>query len=67
MPEEQLKGSIKGNIKFKTYNGTHITQLGICAVIIKIKKFKKNMCILCSSRKWPGAAQDARYNSAKHN
>ena len=37
MPEEQLKGSIKGNIKLKTYNGTHITQLGTCAVLIKFK------------------------------
>ena len=28
MTEEQLKRSIKGNIKHKTYNRTHITQLG---------------------------------------
>ena len=41
MPEEQLKGSIKSNIKLKTYNGTHITQLGTCAVIIKFKNLKK--------------------------
>ena len=34
MPEEQLKGSMKGNIKPKTYNGTHITQLGTCTVLI---------------------------------
>ena len=26
MSEEQLKGSVKCNIKLKTYNGTHITQ-----------------------------------------
>ena len=25
MPEEKLKGSIKSNIKLKTYNGTYIT------------------------------------------
>ena len=37
MSEEQLKGSIKGNIKYKTYNGTHITQLGTCAISIKFK------------------------------
>ena len=41
MPEEQLTGSIKSNIKLKTYNGTHITQLGTCAVIIKLKNLKK--------------------------
>ena len=37
MPEEQLKGSIKSNVKLRTYNGTHITQLGTCAVKIKFK------------------------------
>ena len=42
MPEEQLKGSIKSNIKLKTYNGTHITQLGTCAVTIKFKNSKKH-------------------------
>ena len=42
MSEEQLKGSVKGSIKLKTYNGTHITQLGTCAVIIKFKNLKKN-------------------------
>ena len=41
MLEEELKGSIKGNIKLKTCNGTHITQLGTCAVIIKSTNFKK--------------------------
>ena len=40
MPEEQLKGYIKSNIKLKTYNGTHITQLGTCTVIIKFKNPK---------------------------
>ena len=37
MSEEQLQGSIKGNIKLTTYNGTHITQLGTCTVSIKFK------------------------------
>ena len=41
MPEEQLKGSIKSNIKLKMYNGTHITQLGTYAIIIKFKNLKK--------------------------
>ena len=41
MPEEQLKCSVKSNIKLGTYNGTHITQLGTCAVIIKFKSLKK--------------------------
>ena len=41
MPEEELKGSIKSNIKFKTYNGTYITQLGTCVVTIKFKNSKK--------------------------
>ena len=34
---EQLKGSIKSNVKLKTYNGRHITQLGTCAVLLKFK------------------------------
>ena len=42
MLEEWLKGSIKSNAKLRTYNGTHITQLGKCAVIIKFKNLKKN-------------------------
>ena len=42
MPEEQLKGSIKSNVKLRTYNGTHTTQLGTCAVINQIQKFEKN-------------------------
>ena len=41
MPEDQLKGSIKGNIKLKTYNGTYITQLGACTVTIEFKNSKK--------------------------
>ena len=44
MSKEQLKRSEKGNIKLKTYNGTHITQLGMCAVHIKFKNVKKR-CI----------------------
>ena len=67
MLEEQLKGSIKSNIKLRTCNGTHITQLGTCAVIIKFKDLKKKMCIFCSSRKQPGTAWDARHSSAKLN
>ena len=34
---EQLKRSIKSNIKLKTYNGMQIEQLGMCAVTIKFK------------------------------
>ena len=41
MPEEQLKGSIKSNIKLKMYNGTYITQLGTCEVTIEFKNSKK--------------------------
>ena len=41
MTEEQLKRSIKGYIKLKTYNGTHITQLGTCAVLVKFKNLRK--------------------------
>ena len=67
MSVEQLKGSVKGNIKLKTYNGTHITQLGTCAGLIKFKTLKKMMCIFCCSRKWPGAAYDTRHSSAQHN
>ena len=37
MTEEQLKRSIKGNIKLKMYNGTHITQLGTCMALVKFK------------------------------
>ena len=42
MPDKQLKGFIKSNIKLKMYNGTHIAQLGTCAVIIKFKNLKKH-------------------------
>ena len=44
MSKEQLKRSVKGNMKLKTYNGMHITQLGMCAVHIKFKNVKKR-CI----------------------
>ena len=44
MSEGQLKRSVKGNIKLKTYNGMHITQLGTCTVHIKFKNIKKR-CI----------------------
>ena len=39
--EDQLKRLVKGNIKLKMYNGTHITQLGICMVQIKLKNITK--------------------------
>ena len=51
MTEEQLKRSIKGNKKLKTYNRMHIMQLGTCTVFVKFKNLKKAMCIFCSSRK----------------
>ena len=38
---EQLKRSIKINIKLKMYNGTQIEQLGMCTATIKFKNFKK--------------------------
>ena len=38
---EQLKRSIKSNIKLKTYNWMQIEQLGTCAVTIKFKDLKK--------------------------
>ena len=41
MGDEQLKRSVKGNIRLKMYNGTHIRQLGMCAVQIKFKNIKK--------------------------
>ena len=67
MSEEQLKRSVKGNIKLKTYNSTHITQLGTCVVHIKLKKCKEKMHILCSFRKWTGISRDARHGSAQYN
>ena len=44
MSKEQLKRSVKGNIKLKMYNGMDIMQLGTCAVQIKFKNIKKR-CI----------------------
>ena len=41
MSNEQLKRSVKGNIRLKPYNGTHIMQLGMCMVQIKFKNIKK--------------------------
>ena len=38
---EQLKRSIKSNIKLKTYSGMQIEQLGTCTVTIKFKDLKK--------------------------
>ena len=63
MPEEQLKGSIKKQHKVKTYNGTHITQIGPCMVTIK---FKKVLCVFCSSGNWSGTTWDARHSSIKN-
>ena len=39
--EEQLKRTIKGHIRLRTYNKTNITQLGMCTVVIKFKNIKK--------------------------
>ena len=39
--KDQLKSSVKGNIKLKMQNGTHIMQLGICAVQIRFKNIIK--------------------------
>ena len=41
MSQEQLKRSVKGNIKLKMYNGMQIMQLGTCMVHIKFKNIKK--------------------------
>ena len=43
MSKEQLKRPVKGNIKLKTYNGMHITQLGTWIVQIKFKNIKKSL------------------------
>ena len=39
--EEQLKRTIKGHIRLRTYNKTNITQLGTYMVVIKFKNIKK--------------------------
>ena len=41
MSQEQLKRSVKGNIKLKMYNGMHIMQLGTCMVHVKFKNVRK--------------------------
>ena len=51
--KDQLKRLVKGNIKLKTYNGTHIMQLDICAVQIKFKNVTKK----CMSFVVPGNGQ----------
>ena len=38
---EQLKRSIRNNIKLKTYNATQIKELGMCMATIKFKNCKK--------------------------
>ena len=38
---EQLKKTIKGHIRLRTYNRTNITQLGTCMVVVKFKNIKK--------------------------
>ena len=42
--KDHLKRLVKGNIKLKIYNGTHIMQLGMCMVQIKFKNIMKR-CI----------------------
>ena len=39
--KDQLKRSVKGNIKLKMYNGIHIMQLGMFMVQIKFKNITK--------------------------
>ena len=39
--EAELKKTVKGHIKLKTYNKTVITQLGTCMVTINFKDIKK--------------------------
>ena len=43
---EQLRRSIKSNIKLKAYNGMQIEQLGMCSVTIKFKTLKRDVCFL---------------------
>ena len=42
--DEMLSKSIMSNIRLCTYNNTNITQLWMCAVLIKFKNVKKH-CI----------------------
>ena len=44
--EDQLKKSIKSNIKLRMYNKTNIMQLGICVVTIKFKNIQKRCVFL---------------------
>ena len=43
---EQLKRSIKSNIKLKMYNVTPIEQLGMCTATVKFKNLKRNVYFL---------------------
>ena len=63
--KDQLKQLVKGNIKLKTYNGTHIMQLGTCVVQIKFKNIMKRCTFQESSRKWTGTVRDARHCGAQ--
>ena len=65
--EEQLKKSIKSNIRLRTYNKTSIMQLGTCVVTSKLKNFKKRCVFFCSTRKWPSTTWDARHSSTSNN
>ena len=42
--EDELRKTIKGHIKLRTYNKTVTTQLGTCAVMINFKNIK-NRCV----------------------
>ena len=44
--EAALKKTVKGHIKFKTYNKTVITQLGTCVVTINFKNIKRRCVFL---------------------
>ena len=61
--EVEIKKTIKGHIKLKTYNKTVITQLDTCMVTINFKDIKKRLHFFSSSQKWPGTAGDTRYSS----
>ena len=61
--EDELKKTIKGHFKLRTYNKTVIIQLGTCAVMINFKNIKKSCVFFVSSQKWPGTAGDARHGN----
>ena len=44
--EDELKKTIKGHIKLRTYNKTVITQLGTYVVMISFKILKRGVCFL---------------------